>query len=356
MTTCQGNAAEHSDHASRPEVTFYYPGIVPETGVIPECNGHYSKRTSGNFNWTVKTYGYLRLAGFECRLARSIPDEGIVITHRDFLPDDMKPGGRQLLVCAVADNMAHPYAQVHILQNPADPMMNSGDALWPSFFVPHWTESGLVPRDPGRGDRFENVAYLGSWHNLAPQLKTRRWTAAMERMGLKWHLPRHEKWNDYSHIDAVLAVRSFTRHPYHKTPATKLYNAWLAGVPGIFGTESALACERKNPLDFIEVKTPAEAVAALERLQKDREFRERMAANGRLRACEVSIERLTHRWARLITEELAPACDQWRQQGEASRQEFIKKRRSAYRGMAMRDYASRAFWEMAVLGSRLFRR
>jgi hypothetical protein len=76
------------------------------------------------FNWTLQTYLRLNAQGFSCGLARDMPADGIVVAHRDFLPNNLRPSRRQLLVCLLADrNRAgskgpHPYSQIHVVQNP----------------------------------------------------------------------------------------------------------------------------------------------------------------------------------------------------------------------------------------------
>jgi hypothetical protein len=340
----------------RPIVTFYYPGLVGDPESIPECQDRYVMRKSGNYVWVVRTYGYLSSAGIECRLSDNVPDEGIVISHRDFMRDSLRPNSRQLLVCVVADALVHPYAQVHIVQNPMDPMMVACDELWPSFYLPLWTESGLIPRDVGRGDTFNRIGYFGSRHNLAPQLRSGKWRAKLDRMGLQWVIQNPNAWNDYSTVDAILAVRSFTKCPHPRCPATKLYNAWAAGVPAIFGRESAIRAERKGPLDYIEVRSPLEAVAAIERLKKDRPLREAMVANGKVRAREVTIQTTASRWTQLLGNDFQQAYQQWCSADNAYRRRFLARRRVAYGRLMMHDFGASVYWQLARFAAGLFRR
>lgn len=331
----------------RPTVTFYYPRRVENPSAIPECLGRYEGRKSGNYIWPVKTYGYLSAAGVECRLAEQMPEEGIVITHRDWLPNSLRPNGRQLLVCVVADMIVHPYAQVQLLQNQADPLLTADAELWPSFFMPLWTESGLRGRDASRGDRFENIGFMGSAHNLAPQMKTGKWRARLAELGLRWVVAPPDSWHDYSALDAVLAVRSFSSFPRYRYPATKLFNAWAAGVPAIFGPESALRAERRGPLDYLEVGSPREAVAALDRLRKDPSLREAMVANGLVRALEHTPQKTTGQWTRLLADELPRLYQQWSAADEAYRRDFLARRRAAYRELMLRELGASVYWRLA---------
>jgi hypothetical protein len=131
----------------------------------------------GQFNWTLQTYLRLRAVGFCCGLAREIPAEGIVVAHRDFLPTDLRPSRRQLMVCLLADRNRggsrghHPYAQIHVVQNPHDDFLTHASPGWRAYYMPQWPQPGLLPRDPDRGDRFEVAAFFGYEHNLASELR-----------------------------------------------------------------------------------------------------------------------------------------------------------------------------------------
>ena len=103
--------------AQLPPIYFYFPPGADE-GDIPASNGVFTRNRPGKYNWTVKTYGYLSKMGFPCHLTHELPDEGIIVTHREFFKNKMIPNRRQLFVCAVADFWRHPLAQLHIVQNP----------------------------------------------------------------------------------------------------------------------------------------------------------------------------------------------------------------------------------------------
>ena len=58
---------------------------------------------------------------------------------------------------------------------------------------------------------------------------------------------------DYRTLDAVIAVRPFEPHLYFAKPASKLINAWRAGVPALVGPEFASREIRRTDDDFLEV-------------------------------------------------------------------------------------------------------
>ena len=259
------------------------------------------------YSWILQAYLWLKLDGFPCTLVKTLPSEGIVITYWGSLPIDFKPSTKLLIISILADGLyPHPYSQLRIVQNRQQAL-----SFHNSYYMPHWPQPGIIPRSPSRGDQFENIGFFGAISNLSPELKSLSWQSQLEALGLKWHIIEPDCWNDYSDIDAVLAVRDFEKRDYFQKPATKLFNAWHAGVPAILGCESAFQAELKSDLDYIEVSSPDEVIAALKRLRDDRDLRQAMIENGSLRAQETSIESLTARWRDFITQVAIPAYEDW---------------------------------------------
>lgn len=321
-----------------PPIFFYNPSWAP--GAEADGDGGHRWR-AGNWVWTVKTARILASLGTPCTVVDEMPAAGIVFAHRNQLPDTLQPGPERLLACLVADATRHPFAQVHVFQNPADPALARPSAIWPSAYVPHWPESDLVPRDPARGDAFVNVSYFGLEDRLAPELRRDAWRAHLQRLGLAWRIVPRDRWHDYADTDAVVAVRRFDRRPRHQFPASKLYNAWIAGVPAILGAESAYRAARTSPLDFVEVGTPADVARALQALQRDPELRRAMAAHGRRRAAEVAIPVIARRWQELLARVAIPSYERWRAAGAAARRAFLRRRAFAYRCYQLREAAQR---------------
>lgn len=151
-----------------PLIYFYIPKERWPTDKIPEDPSQYgqfqrSKHTNfgGDYSWTLQTYLHLKANGFPCELTATLPSQGIVLSHRYLLPSNLQPKPELLLVCMQSDRGRHPYAQLHVVQNPRQEIPKRPFTLWESYFISHWPQAGLIPRDPKRGDRFENVAYFG---------------------------------------------------------------------------------------------------------------------------------------------------------------------------------------------------
>ncbi|NJN38789.1 MAG: hypothetical protein HC790_08765 [Acaryochloridaceae cyanobacterium CSU_3_4] len=159
-----------------PHIYFYIPQEYwPATGIPEQPNTYWCNFnqgiTPGVYAWVIQTYQYLKADGLNCELVGEIPLEGIIFAHRKSLPDDFKPNEKSLIVCLKAESSAHPYAQVHIVGNERDmdfETMILGDRyLYPGdkYYIPHWPQPGLIPRDINRGNRFENIAFFGESQN-----------------------------------------------------------------------------------------------------------------------------------------------------------------------------------------------
>jgi hypothetical protein len=336
--------------ANTKPIYFYFPH--PKLGVssLPENASSYwqwqcaqpsiSPMQSGGCFWTLQTYLYLNDYGFPCQLVAEMPDEDIVVTHRDFLSDTFKPGKNLLLVCLRADVDRHPYAQLHVVQNPYQAIPKRSLELWESHFIPHWPQPSIIPRDPNRGDTFENVTFLGNEINLVPEFREQTWYDRLNDLGLKFQKKlNHDEWHDYSTTDVILAIRSMgVENDWRGKPASKLYSAWHSGVPAILGHESAFRTERKSDLDYLEATSLEEVIFALSRLKDDRQLRDRMVENGWMRAKETQPAMMVERWQDFLTSVAVPAYQDWcamtnwqQQLFLKARQSFISLRPSAYR-------------------------
>ena len=325
---------------SSPPIYFYYPPGFGDREV-PESRGVFVRDRPGKYVWTVKSYGHLSQIGFPCRLTDRLPEEGIIVTHREFFANGMIPNRRQLFVCAIADFQRYPFAQLHLVQNRRDPLLTRPSPAWPAAFMPMWTETGLIPRDPARGDTFTNVSYFGLPTRLAPQLHSAPFVARLREHGFNFRVVSRDRWNDYSDTDAVLAVRSFAPVSFHKFPPTKLYNSWIAGVPALLGRESAYQAERHNEYDYFEVRSADEVLQTLIRLRDDPDLRAAVARNCAARAPGVSPLRIAETWAAFLNTVAVPAWQDWLRRSDAGRTAFKVARSARYARFVAVDSAMR---------------
>ncbi len=323
-----------------PTIYFYLPESDWPDSNIPVNPETYqevykSGKCTGTYNWILQTYLRLKADGFPCEIAGKIPAEGIVVAWTSTVPPELRPGPKLILVVVCGDKGKHRYAQLHVVQNRQEmlyPHVHVGDKyLFPGekYYIPHWPQPGLIPRDRARGDRFENVAYLGRKENLVVELRQPSWQEQMNALGLQFQVVRNPiQWNDYREIDAIVAVRSFNRkNDYYWKPASKLYNAWIAGVPAILGRcESGYRLERKSELDYLEAGSVDEVLLALKRLRDDKELRRAMVENGKLRAEELQPDQLVRQWRTFLTDIAIPAYERWCKASNSTRKVFLIRR------------------------------
>jgi hypothetical protein len=275
------------------------------------------------FNWIVQTCLYLKLSGFPCELTGTMPDEGILfVASSSSLPRTLKPKPKILLVYLQGDRMPHAYAHLQVVQNKHETRYFQN-----SYFIQHWVHTGLIPRDPARGDRFEVAAFFGKPSNLAPELLTQEWETQLSTLGLKWCFKAQGQWHNYSDVDVIVAIRSFNPDQIAaklgRKPASKLYNAWHAGVPAILGDEPAFRDERHSDLDYIEVDSLQATIAALKQLRDRPEFRHAMVENGRVRAQETTPSKIIEQWEDFLVRVAIPNYERWYNTSSIHRQLFL---------------------------------
>jgi hypothetical protein len=280
----------------------------------------------GRYSWTLQTFLQLQAAGLPVSLHTRFPARGIVVSHRDFLPLILPPRTDVFLVCIKPDRKEHTWSHFYVVQNDSD-VVFQGVGKGCTEVLPFWPQPSLLPRDPARGTRCENVAYLGRLMNLAVALQTAQWSESLRQSGLHWMIVPLERWHDYSQTDVVVAVREFgaaadPANPVldpNSKPPSKLINAWLAGVPAVLGEESSFRSIRRSPLDYLEVGSVAQLRETLLRLQREPSLYQDMVAHGRERAREFSAQAVSARWRDMAEKRVFPAYDAWMQRSSPAR-------------------------------------
>lgn len=292
------------------KVFFYVPdeqSIELFDKTIEECSIH------NNFTcWVLATYLYLKKAGINCEITRKIPEKGILLADRDSLNKIFTDFGEVMLICAKGDRDFHPSAYLHIVQNPVEYSDYQG-SIWNPYYIPLWPQTKLISRLPERGSRVENIAYIGSRSQLCEEFHAQKWSDTLDSLGYKWMpLFSPSQWNDYSHIDLVVAVRNFTSNNLYKyKPASKLINCWRAGVPAILASESAYLAERKSDLDFLIVDSVESTIEAIEKLKNNSQLYQEMIINGFKNAELINEQNLTQRWIDYFEKIAFPSYKKW---------------------------------------------
>jgi hypothetical protein len=305
---------------TKPEIYFYIPK--------EKFSDHWPKTLAENWVafggganvWSYFTPIALREHGYPVTITTEIPDEGIVLSHSQYLPQKRITNDRTLLICIRADYGRNHPAQVHVVQN-AEQERYQGKEFFeslllpgPSYFIPYWPQPGLIARSQERGERFENVVYMGARQNLASEFKSDEWRSEMDKAGINFTMTvDRSAWHDYSSVDAIFAIRSLSNSRFLRKPPSKLINAWLAGVPAILGPDSAFRALRQSEHDFLEVNSLASAREAILRLRDDRQLRTKMVEVGNARASEYSVAAIAGRWETFFEEFAIPYYVKWRQ-------------------------------------------
>lgn len=246
--------------------------------------------------WIYQTWWHLSRAGADVTLVEDLPDEGVVITLNGWLAPDYFARPELFVAGVVADGLPHAGVDLQIVQN-----LWHARRLPGAVFMPHWPQPGLVPRDPARGGKMENVCFFGDPKNLAAGLRAPEWRRKLlETTGAHFEERGAESWHDYHEVDAVVAVRGFGKANQPHKPATKLYNAWLAGVPFIGGNDSAYRAEATPGADYLVAGSPDEVIDLVLKMRSSPEWRADLVAHGRKRAEESGGQKLTERWSTLL--------------------------------------------------------
>ncbi|NLA34353.1 MAG: glycosyltransferase family 1 protein [Actinobacteria bacterium] len=183
--------------------------------------------------------------------------------------------------------------------------------------MPHWIQTGLVERDRTREPRIRSLVFKGDLVNLAEAFRSDAVLDELRRRDIGFaahvfdHTTRTSGWHDYRDVDAVIAVRDIAAVELATKPASKLINAWAAGVPALLGVEPAYRELRVGPLDYIEVSEPGEMLAAIDRLNADPQLYLAMVQHGRIRALAYRRERMVERWVQYLNGPAAAAFDAW---------------------------------------------
>lgn len=262
--------------------------------------------------WILQTFLRLKAAGDPVVLRDDLPNRGIaVLSAGDHRVVKRATGTTTALIATAQGSFRRRpgLADAVIVQNPVEADGHR------RCFVPHWPQPGLVPRNSLRGTRVERAAFKGFPNNLDPSFRESGWSDFLRQLGIVWleDAVAYEgartdaarlQFPDYSSVDLIVAVRPPSEHLYPDRPATKLVNAWLAGVPAILGPESAYRAIRRGPLDYIEVRDIREARDAVERLVQEPDLYQAMVDNGRARAAEFDLGAVRSAWRELLYERL----------------------------------------------------
>jgi len=270
----------------------------------PTSPAEYGKRLRhGNDNWIVQTYLELKRRAINVNIVPSLVQGKICVAHYDDILIKEMPL-RSFLVGVRGDRPDIHVSAMNVVQN-KHVIRNGRD-----FFMPHWSQPGLIPRDPSRGPAIRKIGYVGLRFNLHPTFLDPQFLQRLEQLGATLEV-REYPFQDYSDIDLILAVRPGTPYDINLKPATKLQNAWLAGCPALLGPESAYRQYRQSDLDYIEINSPEQALHAIRTLQENPRLYSDMIENGRARGAEFTHDKIAEQWIRFLTGPVTDVYECW---------------------------------------------
>ncbi|MBS0191555.1 MAG: glycosyltransferase [Phycisphaerales bacterium] len=279
-------------------------------GAMPPPASVFWNRWDGETAWVINTYIQLRRRGVDARLStRFVPRAICVATY-----DDLRRGGmpwRSYVLGCRMDRARPTLCEEVIVQNRARCERPT------DHFIAHWPQLSLRPRDDDRGTLLENMVFHGEMDNIDPAFRSEQFHHALRELGVRFvvHGLRDNRvgvsGRDWSRTDALLAVRGGNDFFRSVKPAIKLVNAWQAGCPAIVGPEAGYREQRASELDYFEVRTAAEALAAVRRLKDDPALFRAMAENGRRRALEHTPDAIASRWREMLDGVLRGNYTRW---------------------------------------------
>ena len=269
---------------------------------------HQKRFRSGRDVWTVQSYiqlaPILRSKGYTVTAGCNVPNNSIVVAHSDDINQFFSGLYRAFIVGIRADRSTVLSAHIEILQNGLH-----GESSHQKF-IPLWHQPGLIPRNPSRGLRIQKIAYFGRKDSLPPWFSHSDFLSALSQLNIQFDV-RSDAWHDYSEVDLLLAHRVEAPTMLLQKPGTKLYNAWLAGVPALLSPEPEYLRLRHSPHDFIDVNSPEDVIAAVKQLLSNPVDYEHMLKQCESRSKEFTDQAIASIWMDFLTGPVIQAYKDW---------------------------------------------
>ncbi|MBE9158333.1 glycosyltransferase family 1 protein [Nodosilinea sp. LEGE 06152] len=312
------------------------------------------KVASGNDIWGVQTYLQLKSRGLNVHLVpRPIRGQICIAPYHFLYIKDF--AFHSYMVGSQLDSARPEICEQRTVLSPA--CLHTQD----DYFIPQWPQTNLIPRDQSRGTRLEILDFKGDvQYNLAKPFQSPEFLASLEKLGIQFvhsstdPVQRLIDFADYSRSDAVIAVRNITNTDLKLKPPTKLINAWHGGCPAILGPEPSFQALRQSELDYFEVHSPEDAIAALQKLKEMPNLYQAVVENGFMRAQEYTADRISAKWYDLLQGPITWGYERWLRQSLVEKTvgrplKFVKRtlaHREAIRDyLHQRDFGERLFAE-----------
>jgi hypothetical protein len=179
--------------------------------------------------------------------------------------------------------------------------------------MPMLPQRGLIRRMPDRGGRIDRLALKCFTHNIPDFVRDPHFEGQLNEIGIDLRIDTEveqpSRWHDFSDVDAVLCFRRFlpgrdTDEEYLRKPATKLVNAWCAGVVPIVAPEAGYLELVDDGRDAIVAGDARSIVDALKQLRDNPDPVLRVIAAGQIKAERWATERVLDEWQQLLGSDL----------------------------------------------------
>jgi len=272
------------------------------------------KCVEGSDIWATQTYIFLKQRGLDVRIVpKLVPGQICIIPSYD-LGLKALPFNSYVVACRLDAARPEICEQQTVLnqmclQKPTD------------HFLMQWSQTCLQPRNEARGSRLETLEFQGKPHNLPGPFQDAAFREQVQNLGItlrvlpdvpKEHL--YDYWRNYSDVDAVLAIRLMSENDFKVKPPIKLLNSWFAGCPALLGPEPAFRDLRRSELDYIEIRSPQDAIAALRKLKENPGLYQAMVENGWERSKEFTQDRIAQAWHEFLSNSVIPGYKRWKRQ------------------------------------------
>jgi len=293
-----------------------FQDLIDTGEIITKPEEAFKRCASGPDIWTIQSYVHLRRRGLDVYLTDRFLSDSICLAPYPYLT--VKDVPYQSFVVATRTDTARPaICEMQSVMNHLAIQSNN------DYFLTHWPQPLIIPRNVERGARVENIDFKGHPRNIISPFRASSFQQALNESGMKFlfdetEFRQHESdgtqfhfWADYSKSDVLIAVRNLTEYDFGLKPALKLINAWRAGVPAILGPEPAYQALRQSSLDYIEASTAEETIAALKKLKNEPKLYSEMVENGYERAKKFTTDCVAMEWHRFLGQQVILKYEGW---------------------------------------------
>lgn len=176
------------------------------------------------------------------------------------------------------------------------------------IWLPLLPQRGMLPRDNSRYGSIRAVGLMANRDNVPDYLLNQEFGNRLSQIDVAWQpafkdfaAPTAPAWHDFRELDAVLCVREdSTEKPLLRKPATKLINAWAAGVIPFIEAEPAYLELAKPGTDAILIHSLSDIVDVIEQLKHAPHEIRQLEQGVAARRSEFSVTQVLSRWIEVL--------------------------------------------------------